>query len=347
MRNLLIGDLHFGTKSNSSQWLEIQIKFFNEQIIKLVETEYFDRVIFLGDLTDIRWSINQQVGCELKKAVRKLSKALKQTNPNGKIIFIAGNHDYFSPLEEFVEYNSYELIFGKEFTMIHDNIIFVNKQPYYDEENDGALYLPWFFTENSENFASVLYDYKNPLAIYCHTDLSGWDAGRITALRKTIVYSGHIHFGWEDHENNFYNLAAAMSFNFNDINQKRYLYIIENNKIVDKVENVITPQFKRLYDEQIFNELNEEYFENAFVQFMINKQNINTARYIERLKELKNLYSEKYFLSIKLYDNMVDVSNIEFAPIETNINEYIHNNVPNHLQDKYNIVKNLINNEEL
>lgn len=345
MKNLVIGDLHFGTKSNSSQWLQYQINFFNKQIFNIIQDDFYDRIIFLGDLTDIRWAINQQIGCELKKLIRKLSSLYKETNPNGKIIFIAGNHDYFSPLEEFTSYNSYETIFGKEFTKIHDNIVFVNESPYFDEDNDESLYLPWFYTENPDNFVSVLYDYKRPNIIYCHTDLSTWDISRIASMHGANVYSGHIHFGWEDKDNNLYNLTAAMSFNFNDINQDRYLYVIENGKIIDRIKNVTTPVFKRLFNEEIFQEFNESFFENSFVQLMINKQNINKAEYIERLKEIKTKYSETYSISIKLYDNLHEFDKIEFSPIQTNINEYIGNNVPEHLTDKYNIVKELLSND--
>ena len=73
MKNLVIGDLHFGTKSNSQQWLQYQINYFEKQIFNIVQDNLFDRIIFLGDLTDIRWAINQQIGCELKNLIRKLS----------------------------------------------------------------------------------------------------------------------------------------------------------------------------------------------------------------------------------------------------------------------------------
>ena len=60
MRELLIGDLHFGVKNNSIAWLNLQTKFFEEQIFKILDEENLDRIVFLGDLTDIRYSINLQ-----------------------------------------------------------------------------------------------------------------------------------------------------------------------------------------------------------------------------------------------------------------------------------------------
>ena len=101
MRELVIGDVHFGIKTNSVTWLETQLEFFNKQVIPAIKEKHINRVIFLGDIFDIRYAVNQQVGIEVKSLIRKLSNEY----PDIQIIFIAGNHDYYSPLEEFVHYN--------------------------------------------------------------------------------------------------------------------------------------------------------------------------------------------------------------------------------------------------
>lgn len=345
MKNLVIGDLHFGTKTNNIQWIEYHINYFNKQIINEIKTNYYDRIIFLGDLIDIRHAINQHVGCELKKCIRNLSKEYKKSNPNGKIIFIAGNHDYYSPLKDFIQYNSYELIFGEEFSIVNDNIIFVNIKPFYDKEN-LSLYIPWFYTEDIYVLKDTIIEYtsNNHIeTIYCHADLITWDE-TITALLNNInVYSGHIHHYWDG--GNLHNLCAALPLNFSDVNEKRYLHVIDDGIISKRIENTTTPLFKRIYNEEIFKELECSFFENAFVQLLINKQNINKASYIERIKEIKKEYGEYYSISVKLYDNINEIEKIEFAPIQTNINEFIKTNVPTHLNDKYNVIKEQIENK--
>lgn len=345
MKNLVIGDMHFGTKSNSIQWLEMQKKFFIEAIINLISEEFFDRIIFLGDLTDIRYAINQQVGCELKNLIRILSDRFKEKNPEGLIFFIAGNHDYYSPLEDFSMYNSYELIFGEEFEQCHNNVKFITQFPYFDEPND-ALYLPWFYTEDNKKFSDALYNYKGVKQIYCHTDLQTWGEGRIYSLKGAKVYSGHIHYPWSSEVDGLYNLNASMALNFNDVNSKRYIFVINNGDIVRKIENTITPKFKRLYNIEIFEPLGNEYFENSYVQLMIDRKNINKAEYIERIKELKKKFGEKYNISVKLFDGDISTEKLDIAPIQTNINEFIDNNVPLHLELKYKYIKEKINASE-
>ena len=338
MRELVIGDLHFGIKNNSLTWLEQQLNFITNQVFPILENENIDRCIFLGDLTDIRYSINQQVGIELKK----LFRTMLNNYPNITFIICAGNHDYYSPLEEFASYNSYELIFGEEFLMVHKNLIIVNQDPHITE--DGALFLPWYWTENDNHIDEILYNYDfndEVKEIFCHTDLSQWPGARIAAFKGTPIYSGHIHFCYEDTLANLFNLGSACAFTFNDVNMDKYVYILEDYKIVKKIKNVTTPSFKRLYNEEIFN-VTDDMFNNSYVQLCISSNNINKAKYVEQIKELKNTYVDS---NIRLHtiDEDTDMTTLSVATFNTNIETYIEDNIPEYLDEKYQIIKDKIN----
>lgn len=338
MRELVIGDLHFGIKNNSLTWLEQQLNFITNQVFPILENENIDRCIFLGDLTDIRYSINQQVGIELKK----LFRTMLNNYPNISFIICAGNHDYYSPLEEFASYNSYELIFGEEFLLVHKNLIIVNQDPYITE--DGALFLPWYWTENDNHIDEILYNYDfndEVKEIFCHTDLSQWPGARIAAFKGTPIYSGHIHFCYEDTLANLFNLGSACAFTFNDVNMDKYVYILEDYKIVKKIKNVTTPSFKRLYNEEIFN-VTDDMFNNSYVQLCISSNNINKAKYVEQIKELKNTYVDS---NIRLHtiDEDTDMTTLSVATFNTNIETYIEDNIPEYLDEKYQIIKDKIN----
>ena len=126
MRDLIIGDMHIGIKNNSISWLESQLEFFDKQIFDIIENKNIERVIFLGDLSDIRYSINQQVGIELQNKIREMLLKFH----NVMFYMIAGNHYYYSPLEEFATYNVYNMLFTQEFLQIHKNLIIVNQDPF-------------------------------------------------------------------------------------------------------------------------------------------------------------------------------------------------------------------------
>lgn len=333
MRELIIGDLHFGIKNNSVTWLESQIDFFEKQIFKIIDSENLDRIIFLGDVTDVRYGINQQVGIEVKNVIRKLAKKFKKD-----IYFVCGNHDYYSPLEEFIHYNSYELLFGPEFLELYPNLHFVTEEPLFTE--DGSLFLPFYWTENPDHFDELLYTYKfgyEVKAIYCHADLTCWPGARITALKGCPIYSGHIHYIVEDNIGNLHNVGAALALTFNDVNQERFIYIAEDYKIVKRVKNNITPQFKQLYNEKIFD-ANEDVFNNSYVRLCISASNINKAKYIDQIKYLKSTYLDAN-IRINIIDEFDNGEMLSVDGFNTNIQTYIEDNIPEHLNNKYEYIK--------
>ena len=337
MRDLIIGDLHFGIKSNSVTWLESQLEFFDKQIFKTIEEKEVKRVIFLGDVSDIRYSINQQVGIELQKKFREMVNKF----PDIMFYIVAGNHDYYSPLEEFAQYNVYEMIFSEEFLQIHKNLIIVNNDPLLTD--DGCLMLPWYWTENPDHIDELLYnyDFSNDIkAIFCHTDLTTWPGARIASFKNTPIYSGHIHFIVEDQLCNLHNIGAALPLTFNDVNQDRYIYLLDNYKIIEKIKNVTTPQFRRAYNEQIFD-LKDDYFENSYVQLCISTTNVNKAKYVEQLSYLKSTYINST-IRIHIIDDNTNLETLNVDGFNTNLESYIEQNIPEHLEDKYELIKKKI-----
>ena len=333
MRELVIGDVHFGVKNNSIMWLEYQMKLFKNQIIPAIRDKNIDKVIFLGDLFDIRYSVNQQVGIEVKRLITEI---IDQFNDK-QFIFIAGNHDYYSPLEEVSQYNAYALVFGNEYVKYHPNIKFVVKDPYLSDE---SLFLPWYMTENPDHFDSLLYNYKfgqEVKSIFCHTDLAVWPGPRITALRGCPVYSGHIHNIMIDEDNKLYNLGSALAFNFADVDETKYLYIIENHIVVEKIANATTPVFKRIWNEDIFT-ITAEDCKDAFIQLCVSDSNLNKAQYQDQIRMLKTTYVDSS-IKVKPIDDVEHKHVFSADGFSTNISQYIEDNMPEHLNDKYTLIK--------
>ena len=140
---------------------------------------------------------------------------------------------------------------------------------------------------------------------------------------------------------NLFNLGSACAFTFNDVNMDKYVYILEDYKIVKKIKNVTTPSFKRLYNEEIFN-VTDDMFNNSYVQLCISSNNINKAKYVEQIKELKNTYVDS---NIRLHtiDEDTDMTTLSVATFNTNIETYIEDNIPEYLDEKYQIIKDKIN----
>lgn len=338
MRQLLIGDCHFGRHSNSVVWLENQLNFFNTQIFDILKNKNIDRVVFLGDLFESRYSTNTQVGCEVKNLIRKLLTNFS----NIDFIIIAGNHDFYSPQEEFHDYNSYEMIFGKEFINSYNNLKILTYEEYYDPFTKD-LYLPWYSTENFQTFQDTIFKYKNGGInnIFVHADVEHWDLSIKSLLPKNSnIWSGHIHYIWN--KENLHIVGAAYSFDFSDVNQIKYLYIIEDNEVVEKIENTTTPKFKSFYNEDIFR-LTEDDFNNSYIQLYIFNSNANKAKYIERIKELDKNYAEYNIKKHIIDDSMGE--DFQLTYFNANIDNYIEQNIPDYLNNKFNIIKTKLQNK--
>lgn len=339
MKQLLVGDCHFGTHSNSVTWLEQQLNFFNTCFIETLDNKEIDRVVFLGDLFDIRYSINQQVGVEVKELIRKLVNKYQDID----FFFLAGNHDYFSPLEEFHSYNSFELVFGEEFVKCHPNVRIINNEPYYD--GHGNLYLPWYYTENFNNFTDTVLPLKNELvSIFCHDDLVQWDFSKLSSIGNAHVWSGHIHYIVKHNNPMLHNVGSLFAFTFNDVNSDKFMFLVEDNKIIDKIENNVTPKFKRFKNEEIFL-ITEEDVTNSFVELWIFNSNINKMQYKDRVNEIKMTYSTACSIKTKTIDDSLSQS-FELSYFNANIDVYIQENIPTHLNDKYIFIKEKLENKE-
>ena len=327
MKDLVIGDIHFGIKNNNVSWLTQQLKYVREEILPRIHEH--DRVIFLGDLFDIRYSINTQVGCEVKNLVREMLKK----NPSKEFYFIAGNHDYYSPIIDFEHYNAYELVFGQEFINAYKNMHIVSSLPII---NNRTLMLPWYFTENDERYNTTMKEYAGKFdIIYCHTDCEHWSVDKAMLKGDAVVYSGHIHYPYINTELKLYNIGAACSFTFNDVNSQRYIYTIEDGIITNSYENNVTPKFHRYYNERIFT-LAAEDLENAYTQLCISTTNISKAKYIEQIKKLKSEHTDCSIKTVVIDESVQDI--VEGIEFNTNIHEYIKNNMPEHLYDKYELL---------
>lgn len=336
MTELVIGDCHFGTHTNKTMWLNAQIDFFEKQIYNIIETHKLDRIVFLGDIFDIRYSTNTHVGIEVKKIFRKL------LSYNLQIIIVAGNHDYYSPLKELDEYNTYDLLFGPEFENAFPNLIILKNKPLLI---DTYLFLPWYYTEEEDLWDDACEQYKGKVKIiYCHSDLAQWGHEKLGPMGYPKVYSGHIHYPWENPELRLVNLGACMSYTFNDVNSTRHVFIITDGVVTEKIENTITPRFKRFYNEQLFT-ITQEDVTNCYIELCIARSKINTARYVEQVRYLKS--SLEYFdMKSKAIDDDTELDHLTPVSFNTNIDTYIEDNIPEHLKTKYELVKEKLKTEQ-
>lgn len=335
--SLVIGDMHFGTHQNSTVWLKDQIGFLQKQVIPIIEhfKEFnIDSVVFLGDLFDSRQSLNVVIANELIKIMTEIIDISYKNSIN--VYLIGGNHDYYSSFADKQDINNYNILFNDEYKEKHKNLFIVtNKVSYIEKQSGRVMLLPWFETETTENLSKHLANASSDSTchgIYCHTDTLGFNSNEnkpVFVEFNKPVWSGHIHYRQLNHNNKIYQLGAACAFNFNDANQDRFIYIInEKNNSFIEIQNEITPVFKTFsYKENIidFSSLDQ----NDYYKFYTRPEDI------KQLRKLINEYGLKNTNLQLIFNNRLIKENTESINTVVNINDFIDNNIPDNLKKVY------------
>ena len=334
--SLVIGDMHFGIKQNSSIWLSKQVEFIKKQIIPLIEHAEelnIDSTVFLGDLFDVRQSINTMVGLKVFEIISELIDVSKTHGCN--VYMIGGNHDYYSSFQEKCELNNYNILFGEDFIKSKKNLQITTKGFSKLWKSDKyMMVLPWFETEIKENFIKNLKEAKadpNCLGIYAHTDLFVISDTETLSLINDLnkpIYSGHIHYQVFNESNKLYNLGAACAFTFNDSDQDRFIYIInENANKLIKIKNETTPEFKTILYQKKEIDLNSLSTDNYY-RFRCQPDDIKTLRKEISNSRLKNVSIQIQFNeALKKSDNLIKTNNID---------EFILKHIPSNLTKTFN-----------
>ena len=185
----IIGDLHFGVRANSQEYLKFQLDWFRDELIPNIEKQEVEHLIFLGDINDSRISLSPLI----MKRERDMFLELKNRFPKVTFHVIIGNHDLY--------YKSTREVHSLEFL---SDIGYNVYNEATDVEIDGRnlLFLPWILKgeigEIQLRLAENDYD-----CVFGHLEIQGFPMMRgildKDGLEKSIfdkcgkVFSGHYH----------------------------------------------------------------------------------------------------------------------------------------------------------
>lgn len=185
-----ITDFHF-TKYTSNNKLDLLLKSIND--------EKSDYIIFTGDLIDNTKRINDEV-------LNNLYLFFKKICINNKVIFIKGNHD---TKDEFKEHYDLDIFFNKlssieNFYYLKDSIISIdninfigielyNDHYYINKEEDDSLLIKKIneLTNNVDNDKLNILLFHSPINLFKEKTLK-----KIKNIDKIdFILSGHMHNG--------------------------------------------------------------------------------------------------------------------------------------------------------
>jgi len=300
-RVVLLGDLHFGVKRFSLDFLENQLEFFNKQLFPYMKENRIKTIIQLGDIFDNRTS-SDTIWLETLK--RNFFDILKEKDI--KMVTLLGNHDI--ALRESRDISLIESISQ----MYPNNIHLIKNRTYITVNGYKTYVVPWI-TKNETLETSELRDVHTVLGHFeirnfsmvkghINTDANLTEEFFEDALVNN-VFSGHFHLkntygmvkylgvpfqiNWNDFnaENGFYvwDKEDNLSF-FKNTSSKKHIKVKYNDDLKKPIEIEGLKEEKIYLSEDEYKEYLPELNENI-IKFFINKS--KSSKHNEVLYDMK------------------------------------------------------------
>lgn len=329
---VLITDTHFGTHNNSMTWLKSQMSFFNEQLIphliELKEKGNRVRLVHCGDVFDSRSTINSYIATNVVKLFDRVCEIVD------KMVIVNGNHDFYQPSDDSVD--TVNLIF-RQLQLSHtDKLYIISDKKVLDRWGDETcLYVPWYEWIKYDDLVEYLENSPFPVThIFTHADL----VREGTDIDCPNIISGHIHTPY--FKGNIKNLGSCFALTFIDCNSKRGFYEYEDGAELKFIENKYSIRFWRFYDNEILK-IPSNINKDDYIELYVSKSKIAQKRYADAyaawVKEFKNVWRVP---QLDDNENISDIKKFEGYNIETMTEGLI----PDELKDKFEQVKQYINN---
>jgi DNA repair exonuclease SbcCD nuclease subunit len=306
----VLGDLHFGTKQNSVEFLKIQLDYL-DSFIDDIKSKGIDTIIQTGDFLHYRKTLHIRTFFWLKERFLKRIK-----DENLKLYVVDGNHDQY--------YMHTNDLASTELLSTYDNIEVIHKNKVIEIDGKQIGFIPWIANKNDEetfrefikeNKCDILvghFDIKNFQLIPGHISTTGFREDDF--LNFELVLSGHYH--QTQRRSNILYVGTPYELTWSDFNSKGGYWIYDNGEIT-LVQNKNSIHKKIYYTDEkdklkeIYNTLSD--YKNKIIKIVIvqKKHDIVFNQFLTDLEKV-----EPY--SVTIIDNIENnfEEDEEFGDIE-------------------------------
>lgn len=290
----ILGDTHFGVRSDSPAFHEYYRKFYTEVFFPYLKENNIHWIIQTGDLFDRRKYVNFQT---LAYAREYFFDRLVENKIN--LITYLGNHDVY--YRNTLALNSPDLLLGEYIRGGDGCVQLITKptnryfgSPYFD--NGTVDFIPWICEDNAKEVSDFVSKSESKIC-FGHFQILGfeWSIGDVCIEgvdpsyfdKYSMVISGHFHH--RSNKGNIWYVGAPAEHTWSDYGSKkgftvmdtntRKMTFVENpyhmfNKIVYNEDNIVSEHslFKDTYVKVIVEKKTDPY---KFEQFMNNLFKVN------------------------------------------------------------------------
>lgn len=303
---LIIGDTHFGCRSNSDNYLNFMIHYFKNDIVHIIDKHQIFDVRILGDLFDNRHSVNIKV----LNTVIDLFDFFEKRFPNTIFTILLGNHDIYLP--DSLEYHSLKIFNNFK------NIRIVNNVTIDQIHNKRLVTIPWLVenTKAFNDFYSLLYSGEQFDFLFGHLEIKGFeminDVYCQDGLEKEklenifrYIFSGHFHKR-HCHKSIFY-VGTPYEITWNDFNNQKGVHILDiDTETIEFIPNHSSPKHKKIFVSEIKQKpIKKEDVVNNVIKVIIDKKipEESIAKLITKLEEYKPFKIETEITYIEKISN--------------------------------------------
>jgi len=314
----VLGDVHFGVRANSVEWLNIQKDFFENLFLPTLKkhVQPGDVLVQVGDTFDNRQSIN----------IKVLNYAVNLFERLGEILptyVICGNHDIWAKK-------------SNEITSIDTLKWIPNVQVYTDCKTFNwsgrkVLLMPW--RKDPDHEAETLAEYLDANIVFCHSEVSGVKLNSKVKNehgtppnsydRYDRVYSGHIHYRQE--QGKLLLVGTPYELTRSDSGNVKGFYLSDLSTMEETFfENHVSPKFLKYNITQIYDmPLGhfKKHIENNFVDLYVPSKIATTNSLSHLVNKIQNI-GRKLEPTIYNEDNYIDKDMYDIDEIEEMYKNY-------------------------
>ena len=301
MKICILGDTHFGVRSDSPNFLALQDKFYTNVFLPYLIENDIKVVWQLGDMFDRRKYINFN---SLAESKRFFFQPLQDAGI--VLCTLLGNHDLY--YRESLSVNSTGLLLG-EFTNLH----IYDKMTKWDVDNTSIDIIPWICKENVEEAFEFIRDSKSDLC-FGHFEILGFSmykgmeshdglSGNLFAKYEG-VYSGHFHTK-SDKENIHY-VGTPYEMTWSDYNDQKGFHIFDTEtRQTEFIKNPYTMFLRHEYNDELvdYDTIDIAQFQQKYIKIVVVKK----TDYYKFDQFLKKLYESDTY-EIKILEDLSDFS---------------------------------------
>lgn len=304
----LITDTHFGIKNDSPDFIDHQVKFYNETFFPNLVDRGIKYIIHLGDIFDRRKYTNHQTLHAFKEAF--FDMLIKY---DMHMYLILGNHDVYYKSSNSV--NSPELFLSQ----YRDHITVINEPMVINIKGSKVAMIPWINAQNYDQTLDFMASCK--CEVLCgHFEIRGFEMHRGGGVNTgglkaeifdpfDIVFSGHFHEPSSDGRISY--LGAPYEYTWADYGCDRGYYIFNlkthaNRYVVNKDH-----MFYRIAYDESFNpdQYDVNQLEGKIVRVIV-ADKVDTKRFEKFVEDIQNVCPSNF----EIVDNLsyhVDEDNID------------------------------------